>query len=310
MLTSFFSKSNPINYLLLAVFIFLTYLAVTVRQYTDEITALGIGENLLQIGLCVFSLLLLDFIIRKNTLTLSNTYGIFFFTGFLVCIPVVFSETNILLAHLCVLMALRRIFSLRSGLNTDKKILDASIWITVASFFYFWSLLFLPVLFYAVVRRDGFRFRQLFIPALGGLAVFILVTTGRLLIDDSFDWYASWPKGVGYDFTPYGVTEIWLPITLFATLIVWTGIYALRQMARLPRKDKPMKYLLLLTLSFAILASLAAPNKTGAELLFLTGPLAIVVANYVERLEEFWFKELLLWIALGLPLGLLISTLV
>ncbi len=310
MLTSFFGKSSPVNYLLACLFIFFAYLIYTVLKFQGEITPLFIGEHLLRVVLLVFSVLLLDFMIRKNALTLSNTYGIFLFSCFLVGIPAVFASTPLVVANTFVLLAMRRIFSLHTNFNNEKKILDAAIWITVASFFYYWSLLFFPVLIYATVRKEGFRFRHLFIPVLGSATALIIYTAIYALATDSFQWTANWLQQIGYDFTPYSQMELLLVATLFGTFLIWAGLYIMRTISTVPKKLKPLKYLLLVTAAFAILAAIAAPVKTGGELIFSIGPLAIVMANYIERLEEFWFKELLLWVVLLLPIGLITASLV
>ena len=307
MLTSFFGKSNPINYLLAGLFICLAYITLAIYRLEGGITLEWVGMHLFRMAILVFSMLLLDFIIRKNGLTRPNTYGIFFFACFIVCLPELFMETEILVANLFVFLALRRIFSLQSGYNTEKKILDAALWITVASFFYFWSLLLFPALFFAVMVREGFRFKQLFIPVIGFLTVLVLITTIYVLVNDSFDWYTKWPQSIGYDFTLYGKTHVWLPVTLFATLAVWTGTAGFIHARGLTKKNKPAKYLLLLTLGCCILVSMTAANKTGAELLFLLGPLGITSGNYIERLEEFWFREILLWLVLLLSIGLMVA---
>ena len=55
----------------------------------------------------------------------------------------------------------------------------------------------------------------------------------------------------------------------------------------------------------SIAVALASPEKSGAEMLFVFAPTAIISANYLEQLNEFWFKEVLLWLVLLLPLSFL-----
>ena len=111
MLTSFFGKSSPVNYLLLSVFIIIVASIAIFSSELPSITGLIAAKYSFVILGSVFSMLLLDFIIRKNHLTLSNTYAIFFFSCFLVSFPMLFLEPKLIFANILILFALRRIFS-------------------------------------------------------------------------------------------------------------------------------------------------------------------------------------------------------
>ena len=49
-----------------------------------------------------------------------------------------------------------------------------------------------------------------------------------------------------------------------------------------------------------------APQKNGSELLFLFAPLAVIITNYIETIEEKWFKELFLGLLVVIPIVLLV----
>lgn len=311
MLTSFFGKSNPINYLILGVFIFAGYLLKVFVEGEMAISPLSIAINGVFIVLSVLSMLLLDFIIRKNHLTKTNTFAILFFTCFLVMLPVIFLERNLLLANFFLLLSLRRIMSLRSDRNSSKKILDASIWASVASLFHFWGLLFFVPLWIAIIQKPNSNHKQMLIPFIGFLAVFILNTTYHLLVNDSFSWFFNWKRSISFDFSVYNSASILFPVTVIFAFYIWAGIYRILKLSAVPLKEKP-NYLLLLYVSISSLfIALTTPEKTGAEILFLLPPISIIAANYIENFEteryaerdaaEFWFKEILLWLVVVLP---------
>src|SRR5690606_938375 len=196
MLTSFFGKSIPLNYLILGVFIVAGYLLGAISGSLVVITPYLLFVHSAFIILSVLIMLLLDFIIRKNHLTKTNTFAILFFTCFLVMLPVIFLERNLLLANFFLLLSLRRIMSLRSDRNSSKKILDASIWASVASLFHFWGLLFFVPLWIAIIQKPNSNHKQMLIPFIGFLAVFILNTTYHLLVNDSFSWFFNWKRSI------------------------------------------------------------------------------------------------------------------
>lgn len=301
MLTSFFGKSNPVNYLLLGIFIFLGYVIATYQVVLESFSILGLGEHIIVAGACVFSMLLVDFIIRKNALTRSNTFGIYLFSCFLLMFPVIFSEKSIVLSNIFLLLALRRILSLKSEKNIEKKVLDASIWIAVAMFFYFYAWLFFGVLFIAILRKKHTTYKHLLIPFAGLLGVFVISTAYHFIRYDSFDWFLEMRTIPGMDFSAYHSKGILIPLTVVVTLLVWTGIYRVFMLSAISKKDKPNYLLLLFVAGVCLLLIVFSPEKKGGELLFLLAPTAIITANFIENSKEFWFKEMVLWLSVVLP---------
>jgi len=306
MLTSFFSKSNPINYLILGILIFIGY-GISVYSLVRTKVNIQIGvEHIIFSVLLIFSMLLLDFIIRKNYLTKNSTYGILFFSCFLMADPIIFSDRNILISNIFILLSLRRILSFRTDKNIEKKILDASIWITVASFFYFWSLLLFFVLYFALVKKQNINYKQILIPIVGFLGMYILAIAYYSLVNDSISWTFIWESTIETDFIAYNNIKLIVPIAVMSTFLIWTGISRIFKINSLPKKEKPNAIILLFAVIITLIISLSSNEKTGAELLFTLGPLAIISANYIENSREFYFKETLLWVAVLLPIIMLI----
>lgn len=311
MLTSFFGKSNPINYLILGVFIVAGYLLGAISNSAIFITPSLLVTHGVFIVISVLSMLLLDFIIRKNYLTKNNTYAILFFTCFLVMLPVIFLQHDELLANVFLLLALRRVMSLQRDKNSTKKILDASIWITVASLFYFWSLLFFIPLWIAVVQKPNSDYRQMLVPFTGFFTVIIIYTTYQLLVHDSFSWLLNWKEAASFDFSIYNSASILFPVTIILAFYVWTAIYRVLKISTIPLKERPSHLLLLYVSITTLFIALGSPEKTGAEVFFVLAPVAIISANYIESFDtekysekdasEFWFKEIMLWLVVVLP---------
>lgn len=311
MLTSFFGKSNPINYLILAVFIALGYLMGAISESVVIISVSSIFKHVFFIIISVVSMLLFDFIIRKNHLTKNNTYAILFFACFMVMLPIIFLHHKILLANLFLMLALRRIMSLRNDTNSEKKILDASFWITIASLFYFWSLLFFVPLYIAIFQKPNSNYKQTLIPFTGLFAVIIMNTAFQFIVSDSFVWFFEWRDRISFDFTSYNSASILVPITVILAFYIWTAVNWILKLPSVPSKNKS-NHLLLFYVSFiSILVALMGPVKTGAEVLFIIAPLSIIAANYIENfgserladrdMAELRFKEIMLWVVVLMP---------
>lgn len=305
MLTSFFGKSQPVHFLILGTFITLGFVWSLVVGFSGPITLGDILLEVLILGVTILSVILLDFIVGKNHLTRRNAYSIFYYSCFILMFPTIFLNSEILWAHLFLLLALRRIISLRNDNNSEKKILDAAIWITVASLFYFWSLLLMIPLWIAVIQKPNVTYKQMLIPIVGFLAVFILNTAFQLLMHNSFSWFFEWKQPIGLDFFAYNSMKIFVPATLVFGLLLWTGFFRLQNLGSVPLKERPNFFMLFIIAATTLLIAVFTPEKNGSEMIFIFAPTAILCANYIEGIQgdgyreidkaEFWFKEILLW---------------
>ncbi len=303
MLTSFFRKSAPINYLIIGIVIIAGYI---LAQDSGEIKEMDVLELLKHIGfsgVVVFSMLLLDFIIRKNNLTKKNTYGILIFAGFLLMVPSIFKNRELMLALVFCLLALRRVFSFTSEKNIEKKILDASLWIALAMFFYFYSLFFFVPVYYAILRRPHASYRHFFIPPIGILITFILIAVFHLFMGVSFNWIYAIVSDVSLDFSAYNSLELVTSSALILVLLMWVGFYRLLRVSSIMRKGRTNYILLLVVLITGLVVAIAAPEKDGSELFFILPPLAIATTDYLENRENRLIKEIFLWIIVLLPVG-------
>ena len=141
------------------------------------------------------------------------------------------------------------------------------------------------------------------IPLAGFTAVFLLVTAYYFITTDSFAWFYEWKPAIAMDFSAYNAMKVVLPLSVIATLFVWTSTFRMFKLSSVPKKERP-NYLFMLVVAFVSIAvALASPEKSGAEMLFVFAPTAIISANYLEQLNEFWFKEVLLWLVLLLLVG-------
>ena len=87
---------------------------------------------------------------KKNTLQillLILKTAAWLFVGavilFLLFFPSIWNDFNLLISNFFILLALRRLLSMHSAKAPKEKIFDASLWIFFASFFHFWSILFI-----------------------------------------------------------------------------------------------------------------------------------------------------------------------
>ncbi|WP_250433658.1 DUF6427 family protein [Hanstruepera flava] len=308
MIAKFFSKSNPIHFVIIAVVLFLVF--STIKIHYGEGIAIDIWYILKQIallGIVLFSVFILDFLVSKNKLTKKNSYQILFFALFCMLIPQVFLKSNLLLANLLVLFALRRIISLRSKKHQKKKILDAAIWISLATLLYFWSGLFFVLIFAALFLYKISDIKNWFIPLIGILLVAVITYASLIVLNISLtDYTLRFNTYISFDFSSLNQRNIIIGATILFSYFLWSLFYYLNNLKNKSKSYRPSYLLVLFAALIAFVIVIIAPNKSGSEFIFVLAPLAIIVTNYVELISEKWFKEVLIWILIVASLANLI----
>jgi len=151
MLSTFFSTSRPIQYLM--VLIMVTVAVLSSLLWNVDI----VWWELIAILILPASLAVFEFIVSKNILTPASSYALWTASSLSLLYLVFDVQLNLLFALFFILLSVRRLLSLKSGISTIKKIFDATMWITVATIFYHWSVLFYLIVFVAIflfVRND------------------------------------------------------------------------------------------------------------------------------------------------------------
>ena len=302
MLTSFFGKSTPLNFVLLGSYIFVIYLLHFVLDVETDFNLVSAGTFAVIVVLLVFSILLLDFTIRKNGLTRLNTYAIFIFSCAVAMLCGFIEEPKIVIANVFSLLALRRMFSLQTPKNSEIKILDASIWILLASAFYFWSIFLFVGLYVAISLKPQRTFRYYLVPFIAIIGIFLMATAYHFVAEQSFGWFVNYLGDTSFDFTNYAQAEMLIFISFMATSLIWTLITKIKAISSGPKKKRPNNILEIYVLVALVAVVLFSSEKNGEEFLLLLAPAAIIISGYLEKKSEVWFKETLLWVFVLLPI--------
>lgn len=301
MLTSFFSNSKPFHFIVVSLLLFSGCFVYIIQDFNEAFYFSEIVVLILKNWVFLFLFLVLSFIIKKNKLTQLNSYALFLFCCFILMAPVLFKDYKPVYSLLFLLLALRRILSLSSKKNIQKKILDASIWISIASLFYFWSILFFVVLFVVVFQLASKNYRLIFIPIVGFISIFILVTTYNLLVNDTIWRFLDYSQQFDFDFSVYYHLKVMIPTIFILLLGVLGVIFKFIKFPTTPLKEKSKYWILIISLFLSLLLIILTNNKNGSELIFLFVPISIFTANILESIRKKWIVEVTLWIAVIIP---------
>jgi len=294
MLTSFFSKSKPVNFLAVTIFMAVFYISANLLELLNALD-LSVWGTKIGVFVCfILSVTVLNFIAKKNDLTKRSAFKIVIFAVFSVSFLAILQNNQVILANLSILLALRRIISLKSRKDIPQKIFDATFWICIASLFYFWAILFLFIVFVGILVHAANNFKNWLIPLVVFCTVAALVTSFHILAYSDFYTLGKWFQESSFDFKLYQNLQLLIPLSIIIGLGLWTLFYYLGLMQKSSINSRPTYVLVLFTLAIAVLVAIFSPTKDGSELIFLFVPLSLIISNYFEGRKEKIFKEILL----------------
>ena len=296
MIANFFSKTKPINFLLLSILVAIIFIIAVIKVNSEPLSFYLFAKNGLFLFLSVLSVFILNFIIRKNGLTEDNSLAILFFIFMISYFPNIFGNDGLFLSNFILLFAFRRVYSLRSSLETKEKIFDSSFWIGIASLFYIWSVLFIFMVYAGIVIFRKTDWRNFVIPLIGFITPVFLSYTYLLAFDDLTRFYDLWDFGLSIDITTYVAQKMMIPLVLIGSLTL-AAIYPTTKRSLLAKIDFKSTWSLLLThILVSLLVVLISPVKDGSEFLFLFFPLSILFANFLQVIERYWIRESIIYI--------------
>ncbi|WP_242499372.1 DUF6427 family protein [Flavobacterium sp. 140616W15] len=243
---------------------------------------ISISEKISLLIVVLGSMLITNFVVKKNGLSKDNGYTIFFYLLLTLFFPSAFNNPNILLANFFVLLALRRLLSLQSLKASKEKIFDASLWILLASLFQFWSILFMVLVFISIIFHVAGDYRNWILPFIALFAIATLFLLVALLFN--IDVLAFFHDRVAVDFRinyftnnyQNGALSIYVAVALFFVVSLLMTL-SNRPLLLHSSYKKIVAYFFI-----GVIIFLVSPNKSNDLLLFTVAPLAIMGSSHIE----------------------------
>lgn len=303
MLARVFDKSKPINFLIVFFIMLLVFLGLNIKTYTGSLSASFVIKQFLAFLVSLANLAVLNFLVNKNSLTQNNSYKILLFSLFLAMIPIAMITINILLSNLFILLAIRRIISLKSLIRVKKKLLDASILICIASLFYFWSILFMLLVFSGLIFYSENKIKNWIIPFIGVMAMSVLVMSFNIIYSGNYGDISNYIKPPNFSFKSYKDSQLAMSSIVLILFGLWSSFFYVKRINKKLKSFRPSYIIVLLYTIIAIATVVFSHKKNGSELLFLFAPLSIIITNYIETISDRWFKETLLIVLILIPIS-------
>ena len=306
MITNFFKQAKPIHFVIVSVFLLLVFIASKIYAIHERLTLSLFLKQTFYFGIVLASLFILDFFASRNSLTKKNSYKLLMFGLFMAMLPETLLNSNTLMANFFILLALRRIISLRTQKEIKKKLFDAAFWISVATLLYFWAVLFFILIFAALFLYSIINIKNWIVPLIGILTVIIMWVSIMILTNSDFTNYFDQLLVYSLDFTGLNSARIIISSTILISYGAWGSFYFIKHLKDKSKNLRPSFNLVVISSVISLLIIIISPHKDGSEFLFLFAPLSIIMTNYLEVTKEKWFKEVLVWVLVLIPAVFLI----
>lgn len=299
MIASLFSKTRPINYALILVLLVVCFFLYQLSATNEAFTLHVLLEKGIVLALILFSFFLINFISLKNSLTKNDNFAILLFFIFVLLFPTILNNTKIVLSNVFLLLALRRLISLKTLNSPKEKIFDASFWIFLSAIFHFWSIIYIVLVFISIIFHSGKDFKNWLLPFVSFLCVWILYIFASLVL---FDNYTVNPAIFDVSFNFFAFDNVYQNMAL-ATFVSISVLFFASQTFDYQNKPlnmqssyKQVYFSFILAVGIYIFSA----DKSNDLLIYSFAPLSILGANMFEKFEDNIYKEVSLYLLLAL----------
>lgn len=309
MIASIFEKTRPLNYLILGILLFVFFLLYFLGAGLFQNHWTSLGYFIVYFGLAVASFALLNFIILKNNLTKNNNFAELLFFCFLLFFPEIFKSGNVLIANLFLLLALRRLLSLKSMKSTKEKIFDASFWIFVAALFHFWAIIYIVLVFISIALDISRDYKNWLIPLIAFVTVGILFAAVNLWFEGQILQHLLAEANISFNF--FYFQNVYQNVA-FATYVALALLFLVNMFLTLNSKPLNLQSSfkkIIVSFILGIVIFILSMNKNNSMLLFSLAPISIMGANYLQGVQGKIIREIMLVLVVGLSLFFFITAL-
>jgi hypothetical protein len=298
MIASLFSKTRPINYAFIFIMLFFCFFLYQIQVPNESFNTNTLFSKIGVLLLVFFSFFLVNFISLKNALTQNDNYAILLYLVFILLFPSVLNDSKIVVSNVFLLLALRRLISLKTLSSSKEKIFDASFWIFLSAIFHFWSILYIVLVFISIVFHSGKDYKNWILPFVSFFCVWILYIATSLILYDNY----SINKDVfEVSFNFFDFKNSYENMTLAAFVSISVLFFASQTIdyqnkpLNMQSSYKQIYFAFILSIGIYVFSA----NKSNDLLLYSFAPLSILGANMFEKMENSIYKEVSLYLLLG-----------
>ena len=302
MISSIFEKTKPVNFIILLVFLFLFYWSVQFYLFDLSMSNVEIAPSMGILTILLFSVFIVDFVVKRNKLTSTNSFAILFFTLLFVVFPETLGDNNAIFTSFFLLLAMRRLLSIKSLKNIKLKIFDASLWICISSVFYEWALLYLLLVFVAIYIYEPKNIRNWLVIISVGFCFLIILYGILVLLDKPNFILEHYDFAINYD--AIFPIKWWtsLKMTLYALFNIALAFSAFVHLSKSGVGKVIVMRLIAFSFVIGLVVNVLVTSENNNAVMITFFPSVIFIVNYLESIKKPKFLELILVSSILIPI--------
>lgn len=310
MIANFFSKTKPTTIFSVAVLLLIYYFMATFLLHSGELSLQFLVKRVVFFIWLILFLLIVSFIVKKNKLTKDNSYALILMVFLFGTFPETMFSHPIIFANISLMLGFRKIYSLRSGLDTKLKLFDACFWIGIATLIYSWSILYLLLVYVSVIIHQKLTVKNLFIPIVGFVTPMLIYFTYCLYFENAAYYYDRFNYEMNLDLSSYkSLLKLLIPVLFLLLVLVWSLLKVTPKVVSVRNKFKFSWDVLINHLLISVVIVLLAPTKNGSELFFIIFPSGVIISNLMQLTKSKIFKNLILYAFLIISISVYLDNL-
>ena len=286
MISSIFGKTKPINFIILSVFLFLYYWVVQVYLFKNDFSVNQVVLETGVLSILLFSVFVVDFIAKRNKLTEPNSYPILFYVLLFVVFPETLTDTNAILCSLLLLLATRRLLSIKSLKDVKSKVFDATLWILTSSLFYDWAIVYLLLVFVAIYIYEPKNSRNWFVVLSATFAFFMISYAVLILVgipnflwehyNFRIDFAAIYPFNWGAS----------IKISVYIIINLLLALWAFLALGKSGTGKTITVRLIALSFVLGLLVNVLVLSESTYAIIITFFPCVIFICNYIDAIKR------------------------
>ncbi|WP_396627738.1 hypothetical protein [Maribacter aquivivus] len=250
----------------------------------------------------LFSVFIVDFVVKRNKLTSTNSFAILFFTLLFVVFPETLGDNNAIFTSFFLLLAMRRLLSIKSLKNIKLKIFDASLWICISSVFYEWALLYLLLVFAAIYIYEPKNIRNWLVIISVGFCFFMILYGILVLLDKPNFILEHYDFAIHYD--AIFPIKWWtsLKMTLYALFNMALAFSAFVHLSKSGVGKVIVMRLIAFSFVIGLVVNVLVTSENNNAVMITFFPSVIFIVNYLESIKKPKFLELILVSSILIPI--------
>ncbi|MGB5692394.1 MAG: DUF6427 family protein [Flavobacteriaceae bacterium] len=310
MISSIFGQSKPINYVIILGFLLLFYGVLSFDSLFSAESAQDLILRLLVLAILLFSIMVVNFIVKRNQISGTNDFTIFYYTLLVVLFPDVLVDHNAILSSYFLLLALRRLISLKSLKDIKLKLFDATFWIVVSSLFYDWVLLFVILVYICIYFYEPKNIRNWLVPILCLVCTTALLYTSLILFGETAFILEHYQFKIAANSNILYSMQGSVKILLYLILVVVAMIVSFIKLGKLGMGKIVTMRIITIAFFVGMVVTILKSQETISPVMITFFPASILFTKYVEVIKKANIKELTLILSIVVPFMIFIGELI